>query len=580
MAFLRNLLAVLVGLFIFSIIGFFMFLGFVSALTASTDPVPEIEANSVLHLEISGIIAERSVEDPIKEMLSAQPTPLDLMDLLMAIRKAKTDERIRGIYLEPKFVMTGSGSLQEIRDALLDFKTSGKFVYAYGEYLGEGDYYLASIADSITLQPTGSLEFNGLSANVVFFKGLFDKLDIQPEIFRVGEFKSFIEPFVRKSMSEENRLQLSELIGSVHSTYLNNVSESRGIAVDRLTEISNQMLVRLPEDARQLGLVDHVGYEDEVIASIKQQLGLATDDKFPLTGIRKYMKVARAGGYSKNKIAVIVANGDIIMGESMEAVGGDQFVREIQKARENDAIKAIVLRVNSPGGSLTASDMIWREVMRTKGNKPIIASMADVAASGGYYISMACDTIVAQPNTITGSIGIFGILFNFGDFLENKLGITTDNVKTGEYSDMYNLTRPLTSYERTIIQTQVEAGYDTFIAKAALGRGMSEEAINEIAGGRVWTGVQAQERGLVDLMGSLEDAVKVAAEKAGVSDDYSVRFFPEQKPFLDRLLEDLTTVKWSIFEKDSPFRSYEDQLKSLQRMKGVQARMAGDVQIN
>ncbi|MEQ9305383.1 MAG: signal peptide peptidase SppA [Marinoscillum sp.] len=579
MAFLRNLLATLVGLFIFSFIGIFILIGIIAA-ASSTDAVPEVKDNSVLHLNLSGFVVEKALDDPFQEFLGGGPSPISLLDLLDAIRSAKTDDRIRGIYLEPKFLSAGYSSLQEIRDALIDFKQSGKFVHAYGEYISEGDYYLVSVADSIYLNPEGSLEFNGLTAGVTFFKGLFDKLDIEPQIFRVGEFKSFIEPFIRTTMSEENRLQLTELITSVHNTYLTNVSSSRNIPVNDLKEISDQMKVRFPEDAATLGLITAVAYEDEMMGLLKSELGVDREDDINKISYKKYMKAAPSSGYSSNKIAVIVANGDIVMGEGDDVIGGDQFAREIRKARENSAIKAIVLRVNSPGGSLTASDMIWREIMLTKGVKPIIASMSDVAASGGYFISMPCDTIVAQANTITGSIGIFGILFNLGDFMENKLGITSENVSTGEFSDIMTVMRPLNEYERSIIQNQVEDGYKTFTGKAAQGRNMDEEELKKYAGGRVWSGVQAQERNLVDVLGSFDTAVGIAAEKAGISDDYALRFYPEQKPLIEKILNDLNEAKLSIFApNDQIITPYIDQIKKLERIQGIQARLPGELRI-
>jgi protease-4 len=539
-----------------------------------------VKDNSVLHLNLSGFVVEKALDDPFQEFLGGGPSPISLLDLLDAIRSAKTDDRIRGIYLEPKFLSAGYSSLQEIRDALIDFKQSGKFVHAYGEYISEGDYYLVSVADSIYLNPEGSLEFNGLTAGVTFFKGLFDKLDIEPQIFRVGEFKSFIEPFIRTTMSEENRLQLTELITSVHNTYLTNVSSSRNIPVNDLKEISDQMKVRFPEDAATLGLITAVAYEDEMMGLLKSELGVDREDDINKISYKKYMKAAPSSGYSSNKIAVIVANGDIVMGEGDDVIGGDQFAREIRKARENSAIKAIVLRVNSPGGSLTASDMIWREIMLTKGVKPIIASMSDVAASGGYFISMPCDTIVAQANTITGSIGIFGILFNLGDFMENKLGITSENVSTGEFSDIMTVMRPLNEYERSIIQNQVEDGYKTFTGKAAQGRNMDEEELKKYAGGRVWSGVQAQERNLVDVLGSFDTAVGIAAEKAGISDDYALRFYPEQKPLIEKILNDLNEAKLSIFApNDQIITPYIDQIKKLERIQGIQARLPGELRI-
>jgi len=576
MAFLRNLLATIVGLFIFC----FLLIFLLGSIAASSESIPHVEDNSVLHLNLSGVVVEKAVDDPLQELLGGGPAPISLLDLLSAIDAARYDDRIRGIYIEPQFLSAGYSSLQEIRDAIIDFKSSGKFVHAYGEYISEADYYLVSVADSIYLNPQGSLEFNGLTAGVTFFKGLFDKLEIEPEIFRVGEYKSFVEPFIRKSMSEENRRQLTELITSVHDTYLQNVSATRGISVDALKEISDQMKVRLPEDAARVGLVSKVAYEDEMVDLLKSEVGLASGEDLKLITFDKYMKTTSASSLSSNKIAVIVANGDIVMGEVDDAVGSDQFAKEIRKARESSSVKAIVLRVNSPGGSLTASDIIWREIMLTKGKKPIIASMSDVAASGGYFIAMPCDTIVAQPNTITGSIGIFGLLFNFGDFLENKLGITNESVSTGEFSDLMTVTRSLTEYERSIIQNQVEEGYRTFVTKAAQGRQMPVEELMKHAGGRVWSGTQAKERGLVDVLGSFDTAVKIAAEKAGIMGDYRLSFYPKQKPLLEKMLTDLSEAEVKIFAgQEKVFTPYLQQIESLQRMNGIQVRLPGNLEI-
>lgn len=576
MAFLRNLLATLVGLFIF----FFLVIMLLGGLAASSETVPVVEENSVLLLELNGILMERTIDDPLAELFGDGPQNVSLTELLEAIKEARYDVKVRGIYLKPQYLQAGQASLQEVRDALRAFKESGKFIYAYGDYMSEGDFYLASVADSIYLHPEGALEFNGLTIGVTFFKGLFDKLDIEPEIFRVGEFKSYVEPFIRKDMSEENRLQLSELIGSIHETYLTNVASTTLIPKEDLANISNKMLVKSPEDAQAYGLISKVGYEDEILGTIQKEVSVSNVDDIRFISAKKYAQ-ATVSDYSTNKIAVIVADGEIVLGGDQETVDGERFATEIRKARESSSVKAIVLRVNSPGGSLTASDMIWREVMLTKGVKPIVASMSDVAASGGYYIAMACDTIIAQPNTITGSIGIFGIMFNFGDFLENKIGITNDNVKTGEYSDLMTVTRSLSESERAIIQAQVESGYETFVTKAAHGRGLPLEQLKKVAGGRVWTGSQAHDKGLVDMLGSYEDAIKLAAEKANLGVDYRVSYYPAQKPFFDEIMDKLSDPDAMILESSkNPLAPYMKTMESLQRMNGVQALLPGNLKIN
>ncbi|MFY0598047.1 MAG: signal peptide peptidase SppA [Cyclobacteriaceae bacterium] len=579
MAFLRNLLATLVGLLIFSFIGIVLIFVIIGA-ASSDEGVPEVKPNSVLSLRMSGTLSERVVDDPLAKAIGNAPSQLGLFDVLSSIEAAKYDDRIKGIYIYPMFMQAGQSSLLEVRNALLDFKESGKFIYAYGEYISESDYLVASVADSLFLNPEGFIEFNGLNVSVTFYKGLFDKLDIEPEIFRVGDFKSYVEPYIRKSLSDENRLQLSELIESIHKTYLIAVAENTSSDFSSLKDVSDQMLARDPEGAEEVGLISRVGYEDEIKKVIKDALEIEESEDINFISVKKYAKTV-SQEYSSNKIAVIVADGDIVFGSPDDAVGGDQFAKEIRKARENESVKAIVLRINSPGGSLTASEQIWRELMLTKGVKPIIASMSNVAASGGYYIAAPCDTIIAQPNTITGSIGIFSIMYNFGDFLDNKLGITSDNVKTGEFSDFFTVTRTLTPSERAIIQTRIENGYDTFISRVSEGRNMTTEDVLEVAGGRVWTGVQALENGLVDVLGTYDDAIQIAAAKAGIEDDYRVRYYPEKKEFLEQLLDNLEDLDASVFGVEETLLSpYIEKIKSLEKMTGIQARLPGELEIN
>jgi protease-4 len=573
MAFLRNLLATILGLFIFCLLGFFIMMGVFAA--AGQSEKPTIEDNSVLALKLSGMLQERTIEDPFEDIFSDYAVrSQSLKDILAAINFAKTDPQIQGIYLESQFLSGGYASLQEIRDALVDFSTSGKFIYGYGEYMSEGDYYLASVADSLILNPEGSVEFNGLSVNITFWKGMFDKLGIQPQIFRVGEFKSYVEPFQQKKMSEANRTQLSSLLNSIYDFYLTNVAASRGKDREELKRISSKMSIQLPVDAVETSLVDRLGYKDEVMSMILREVEEQDVDDIKFVSYQKYSK-AKKSEYSSNKIAVIVAQGDIVMsGDENTSIIGSKIAREIRKARESSSVKAIVLRVNSPGGSLTASDIIWREVQKTRGVKPIIASMSDVAASGGYYISMMCDTIVAQPNTITGSIGIFGMLFNIDPFLSAKLGITHDVVKTGDHSDIMTVTRDLTEYEESIIQKSVNKGYQTFINKVALGRNMEVEEVEKVASGRVWSGMQAKENGLVDVIGSFDDAIRIAAEKAGVAEDFRVSYYPRQQPFMQELISKLSEevkVRW-YGEELELLDPYIYEVKKMIKSQGVQAK--------
>lgn len=583
MKFLRNLLATIVGLIIFSLLVFLTVVVIVSI--ASADKEVKITDNSVLHLKLDRPIIERESEDPFEELevaLGNSKGSIGLKELKEAIRHAKEDDQINGIYLEPRFVISGYAKLNEIRDALLDFKESGKFIYAYSEIYSEADYYLASVADEIILTPVGQLEFNGLSAEVVFLKGTLEKLDIEPQVFKVGDFKSAVEPFTRKEMSEPSRLQTNSFLNSIYDHYIAKIAASREIPAEKLMNISDSMLVRSPEDALKYKLITSLGYFDEVSSLVRTGLGLEEEEDISYVPLGKYLKSFDAHEYTQNRIAVIVANGNIVSGKGdKNAIGSDTFAEEIRKARLDDKIKAVVLRINSPGGSALASDVMWREVLLTSKVKPIIASMSDVAASGGYYMAMACDTIVAHPNTITGSIGIFGMLPNLQGFLENKLGVTTDVVNTGELSDIMTVTRPLTEFEKNIIQQSVEEGYEIFTRKAAEGRDMSLEALKEVASGRVWSGVQAKEKGLVDVLGGLEDAINIAVNAAGIEDEYSVNYFPKQMNFLEELLFEMEQgFHNKLMEKNlGVFYPYVKQLEEIKQYTGVQARMPFDVMI-
>lgn len=576
MNFLRNLLASFLALVIFSILGILIIIGVISALSQK-EPV-KVAEKSILHIKLDKPISEVEFNNPFAElnMFPTSPTTIGLVQLKEAINHAKDDDNIKGIYLEAPYVMAGMAVTEDIRDALNDFKTSGKFVVSFSEFYTEGGYYLSSVADKVYMHPEGSLELNGLSANLTFFKGLFDKLDIEPQIFRVGDFKSAVEPFIRKDMSDENRLQLTSLLNSIYGNIIANIAESRNIAPEKLIEISDNMLVRRPQQAIEYHLADSLVYLDQVLSELKMRSGVEEDDDLGLVTYDKYKESFSTYKSSKNEVAVIVASGDIVSGEGdNNKIGSIKFSEEIRKAREDDDIKAIVIRINSPGGSFVASDVMWREIKLASETKPVIASMSDLAASGGYYMAMACDTIVAQPNTITGSIGIFGIIFNLQGFLNNKLGITHDEVKTGELSNILNVTRPLTEQEKQIIQNDVEDGYETFIAKAAQGRGMDVEELKKIASGRVWTGSQAKANGLVDVLGDFEDAIKIAATKANIQDDYKVKYYPKQRSIFEELLKDLEGEGSSkaIKKELGEFYPYLESMQKVKELNGLQARM-------
>jgi protease-4 len=581
MTFLKNFLASCLGALVAMVL--VVLLGaFVLSLFASEKEVV-IDDNSVLRLKLTAPVSEMEVDDPITELFpGAGEQSVGLIQLKGAIAHAKEDPKIKGIYLDISSLIAGISSVGEIRESILDFRQSGKWVVAYSDMYSEGGYYLASAADKVYLNPEGEVEFNGLAIDVTFFKKMFDKLEIKPEIFRVGEFKSAVEPFLRDNMSDPNKLQLNSLINSVYGHMLSEIAESRKIPKDKLKEISDKMLVRDAHQALQYGLVDSLYYEDQLNDELRRRLGLKKDKAISFVKYSNYKKSFSTYKDSKNEIAVIVAEGTILPGESDKGVvGGSTISAEIHKARMNDHVKAIVLRVNSPGGAFQASDQIWREVSLAAKEKVMIASMSDYAASGGYYLSMACDTIVAQPTTITGSIGIFSVLFDLSAFLGNKIGITSEEVKTGEIGDMVTVMRPLTEMEKNIWQKKTEDIYETFTGKAAKGRKMSQEDIKKIASGRVWTGEQAKANGLVDILGGFNDAIKIAAKAARLGEDYKLKYYPHQKTFLEKLMGDFEQdTKAAILKNElGEYYPWFQQWQRVKRYQGVQARLPWELKI-
>ncbi|MBJ6144844.1 signal peptide peptidase SppA [Hymenobacter sp. BT559] len=588
--FFKFVLATIVGLVLFSVLGFILLIGLGKALGSSTEK--SVASNSVLELKLDKPISERAQSADLNPLGGDRAT-IGLVNLKEVIRRAKTDDDIKGILLNLELVQGGMASLEEVRDALLDFKKSGKFIVAYHEIASEKSYYLSSVADQIYLHPLGTLEFNGLSSEVMFYKRLFDKAGIEPYIFRVGSFKSAVEPFFRESFSDSARYQTVAYLNSLNGHMLGQVAASRQIPAPRLKVISDSMLVHNAKDALRLKLVTKLGYFDEVQDYLRGKLGLAKDKKPGLVSLGDYQDADKAdekeGNTSGNRIAVIYAEGDIVTGRgSDDNIGSDKFAEAIRKARLDDKVKAVVLRINSPGGSSLASDIIYREVLLTKKVKPIIASMSDVAASGGYFIAMACDTIVAHPNTITGSIGVFGVLPNIQPLLADKLGITVDRVNTGKFSDLPTITRSLTDYEKKELQLEVNEIYADFTSKAALGRHMPVERLRRIASGRVWSGSEGKAIGLVDVLGSYDDALKIAASRAHLkADDYKVQRLPRQKSAIEKFFsrfggddEDQAAAEARLLQaKLGPLYPAVRQYQQLMQMRGVQARLPYELEI-
>lgn len=558
-------------------------------ISVSGDDEVQISDNAVLMLDFDIPIIETEREDPFAGIPIFGPAgekPIGLAQLRQAISNAKDDPKIKGIFITMNFPQMGYSMIDEVRKSLQDFKSGGKWVVAYSEGMSESAYYLATAADKVYLHPEGDLEFNGIAVDITFFKRLFDKLDIKPEVFRVGEFKSAVEPFILEKMSDANRLQLTELIESIYDHVLTRISESRQIPKETLREISDKMLVRNPDLAIQYKLVDSLMYRDQVNSELKRRLGITGKENVKFVKYGKYKRSFSTYKDTKNEVAVIVAEGTIMPGKAnagQAIVGSETFSEDLKKARENDEVKAVVIRINSPGGSSLASDIMWREVVLTAKVKPVIASMSDYAASGGYYLAMGCDTIVAQPHTITGSIGVFSVLYDASGFLNNKIGLTSEEVKTGEIGELITINRPLTEVEKDIWQKRTEEVYETFTAKAAEGRDMTQDNIKKVASGRVWTGVQAKERGLVDVLGSFNDAVTIAANAAGLKEDYKVKFYPKYTPSIfEQVVDQLDEESQARVMREQLGEYYYllDQVKHVKSYQGTQARMPFELQLH
>jgi protease-4 len=530
---------------------------------------------------------ERTKDDPLSGIdlpFDLSDDKISLVDLKEVIRAAKLDEDIDGLFLDLTSVDASFAVLEEVRNELLAFKESGKPVVAYGALMTEKAYYLASVADEVHLAPEGILEFNGLAAEIMYMKGLFDKLGVKPKIFRVGKFKSAVEPFMRNDMSPENREQVSSYLNSIYGKYIADIAKSREMDPSRVREISDSLEVQSVQDAVRLGLCDGALYYDESLLRMKELIGMESSEELGIQRLASYLElISDPESFEpevivKDHIAVVVAEGEIAMGRSDDGVVGALDIANTFRALRNDpSVKGIVLRINSPGGSALASDLMWREIDATAQVKPVIASMSGLAASGGYYIAAPCNKIYAHPNTITGSIGVFGILVDISETLEENLGISTHTVSTGGHSTLGSPLSPMSAGDSTIIQNGVNRIYETFTSVVATGRGLDIETVKEIAGGRVWTGSQALQNGLVDELGSFEDALADVKSESGYEGDELV-FYPKYEGFWSKIQLD-KKVKHAVVG-DVDLLELEKKIKSLKRMNGVQVRLPYLLEIN
>ncbi len=574
MKFLRNLLASIIGFFI-SIFLIFIFFIFIASLMGSPDEII-VKPNSVLKLDLTASIKDYAPKDtnPLAEILELNDQKLALNNILNAIDNAKIDPNIKGISIRTVYVNAGIAQTQAIRNKIEEFKESGKFVYAYNDFYDQKSYYLSSVADSVYVNPVGMVDFKGLSTEILYYKDFEDKYGVKMEVIRHGKYKSAVEPYLTNKMSEANREQTVSFLKSIWSEMTGDISRSRKVTVEKLNEIADNSKGRNADLAKESNLIDAVIYEDEY----KDKLKSIVASKVNTISIQDYIKSGkgRKSSLAKNKIAVIYAQGQIMYGEGNEDIIGQGIINKaIKKARKDKNVKAIVLRVNSPGGSALASELIWRELELTKKEKPLVVSMGNLAASGGYYIACNADKIIAEPTTITGSIGVFGMIPNISK-LTDKLGINAEQVSTNK-SASYSVFEPIDEKFYKVTKEGVEQIYNVFVTRVANGRGLKFDQVDEIAQGRVWTGKQALENGLVDALGSLDDAIEMAASLANV-DDYRVRNYPNYKkdikesfkfsPFAKLSKEEL--LKEALGEEN--YRLYNN-INQIKNIKGIQARI-------
>lgn len=588
--FLKFTLATVTGIILSSIVLFIIGMVTLFGIVSTADTETIVKKNSVMMLDLNGVLVERTQESPLgilSQLFSDDSNTYGLDDILSSIKKAKENENIKGIYLQASMLGTSYASLQEIRNALLDFKESGKFIIAYGDSYTQGLYYLSSVADKVLLNPKGMIEWKGIASAPLFYKDLLQKIGVEMQVFKVGTYKSAVEPFISTEMSPANREQVTAFINSIWGQVTEGVSASRSLPVDSLNALADRMLMFYPaEESVQCGLADTLIYRNDVRDYLKQWAELKEDDRLPILELNDMINVKKNTPKDKsgNIVAVYYASGEITdysgSSASEEGIVGTKVIRDLRKLKENDDVKVVVLRVNSPGGSAFASEQICHAVKELKTKKPVIVSMSDYAASGGYYMSCMADTIVAEPTTLTGSIGVFGMIPNLKG-LSEKVGLTFDVVKTNKFADLGVIMRPFNQDEKALIQMSVAQSYDTFISRCAEGRHMTKEAIEKVGEGRVWTGEMAKELGLVDVLGGIDTALEIAVKKAGI-EGYTVVSYPAKQDLLSSLLDTKPTnyVESQILK--SKLGEYYQQfgmLKNLKERSMIQARIPFELNI-
>ncbi len=580
-SFFKNVLSSCLGLFVAFMILAFIGVSILGGLASSGSKTKPVSANSVLHLTLDQPIPEKTDNVSAEGFDIKMKSTLGLHDIKRAIQKAKTDKKIKGILLEPKFMGMGKSTAAVVRRALIDFKESGKFVYAMSDMMNQDGYYLASVADSVYLTPIGGIDFRGFSAAMPFMKDMLDRLGVNMQVVYAGKFKSATEPIRRDNISPENRLQITEYLNARYDMFTADIAESRNLTIDQVKKVGNEFLIREPEDAVKYGFVDHLKYRDEVYKSIQSYLGQDEDKSPSLVKLSDYFdpKIDRKGQSAKDKIAVVYAEGNIVdNSEEQGVIDGETYAKIFRDIRKDKAVKAIVLRVNSGGGSVVASDKIRREILVCKEKGiPVVISMGDFAASGGYYIAADGDAIFAEPSTLTGSIGVFGVLPSVQNMLADKMGVRFDTVNTGRYSTALTPFFDMNADERNILQQMIDGTYKDFLGIVAGGRGMTVDQVNEIAQGRVWTGKKALEIGLVDQLGNMDDALAKAAELAGVQ-TYKTREWPKAKSQFEQLIaeitgEDVPMAEVLMKQRMGELYPHYKMMEDMMLQKGVQAKL-------
>jgi len=589
MTFLRELLAVILGVFIAMGIMFLILLLFVSASASAfgDDKKVMVKNNSVLELKLENQIKDYAPKssDPFEELFGFDEDKAGLQEILNAIENAKTDENIKGISINTLFINGGIAQTQAIRDKLIEFKESGKFIFAYADFYAQKNYYLSSVADSIFLNPVGGVDFKGLASELLYFKDFQDKTGVKMEVIRHGKYKSAVEPFLTNKMSDANREQMTSFLGSIWVEILTDIGKSRDKTNEELNAIADDLQARNPELAIENNMIDGELYQDEYENKLKSLLDIDLDSKLNIISVGDYIASGkgRIKSTASDKVAIIYAQGEILYGEGEEDyIGQGKIIESLKKIRKDDKIKAVVLRVNSPGGSALASDLIWRELELTKKEKPLVVSMGNYAASGGYYIACNADKIIAEPTTITGSIGVFGMIPNVSKLADN-LGINAEQVGTNRQSLGYSAFEPMNDDFHDYVKESIEDIYETFVDRVSKGRNMSFAKVDSIGQGRVWTGTEAIQNGLVDELGSLEDAVRIAAELAEIT-DYRTTDYPRFKkdfkdafkisPFTAKATENLIKEELGI-ENYTIYKS----IKQFSKLKGIQARLPFVIEI-